>query len=76
MRFTDQVVLTHPLEVVFQAFRDRLTELVPYLPAIESIETVEREDLGPGRVRLANVWQGNRMPGLHPAWDFAYGGSI
>ena len=60
MRFSDDVVLTHPLEVVFEAFRDRLPELVPYLPAIESIETIEREELGPGRVRLVNVWQGNR----------------
>ena len=60
MRFSDEVVLTHPLEVVFEAFRDRLPELVSYLPAIESIETIEREELGPGRVRLVNVWQGNR----------------
>jgi len=60
MRFSDQVILTHPLELVFEAFRDRLSELVPYLPAIESIETVEREALGPGRVRLVNIWQGNR----------------
>lgn len=60
MKFEDQAILSHPLELVFGAFRDRLAELVPYLPAIEAIETVEREELGPGRLRLVNIWQGNR----------------
>jgi len=60
VRFSDQVVLTHPLDAVFEAFRDRLPELTPYLPAIESIETVEREELGPGKLKLVNLWQGNR----------------
>ena len=58
MKFEDQAILSHPLELVFEAFRDRLTELTPYLPAIEAIETVEREELGPGRLRLVNIWHG------------------
>jgi hypothetical protein len=58
--FSQEAILDHPLERVFAAFRDRLAELVAFLPAIESIETVERTELGPGRVRLINVWQGNR----------------
>jgi hypothetical protein len=43
--------------VVFAAYRDRLTELVPHLPNIRAIEVKRREEEG-SLVRLHNVWRG------------------
>jgi len=53
-------VITYPLETVWEAMRDKLPELVPFLADVESIEEVEREELGPKRVRLLNVWQAKK----------------
>jgi hypothetical protein len=51
-------LVTYPVDKVFPVVRDRLTELVPFLPAVDSIELQERAELGPGKVRLVNLWQG------------------
>jgi len=53
-------VITYPLETVWGVMRDKLPELVPFLADVESIEEVEREDQGPGRVRLLNIWQAEK----------------
>jgi hypothetical protein len=43
------------VELVYETLRDRLPEIVPYLPNVESVETVEREDLEEGP-KLLNIW--------------------
>ncbi len=57
MRFNITDELPHPLEDVFETHRDKLLELVDYLPNIDNIETVKREEDGP-IVRLENHWTG------------------
>lgn len=47
--------LPFPRPVVFATYRDRMTEVTPYLPNISSIVVKERSGEG-ARVHLANVW--------------------
>jgi hypothetical protein len=51
-------VIHHPLEQVYLTYRDRLVELVPYLPNVDSVEVLEREPLADG-LRLLNRWKVN-----------------
>ena len=60
MKLHTESVVTHPIDKVWETMRDRLPELVPFLSGAESIEVAEREDLGPGKVRMLNHWQGNK----------------
>ncbi len=46
-----------PLPLVYTTYRDRLQELVPYMPNVRHIETNSRELLD-GRLRCKNVWHG------------------
>ncbi len=46
-----------PRAVVFEAYRDHLVELLPYLPNVRSIEVRSREEKG-AVVDLVNVWHG------------------
>ena len=49
-----------PRALVYETYRDRLPELVPYLPDIASIEVESREDQvdgQPGKSRLVNRWR-------------------
>ncbi len=42
---------------VFETYRDRLVELVPFLPDVRSIEVKERSEKG-DTVEVFNVWRG------------------
>jgi hypothetical protein len=46
-----------PRDVVFEAFRDDITKLLPYLPNVRNIELKSRKDDGP-RSEIAMVWKG------------------
>jgi hypothetical protein len=56
MEFRVPQHLSHPVESVFAAYRDRLVDLVPYLDEIESIEVVERREDG-GKTYITNRWR-------------------
>lgn len=58
MEFSFDADIAGPLERVWELLRDRLTDLVPYLPTIDTIAEVERVVDGP-RTRIVNAWQGN-----------------
>ena len=60
MRIDVRQDVSHPLEKVYATMRDNLPGIVPFLSGVESIETTEREESGPGRVRLLNVWRANK----------------
>ncbi|MFH1130785.1 MAG: hypothetical protein V1754_05580, partial [Pseudomonadota bacterium] len=45
----------HPLKDVYLTYRDHLSELAPYLPNVDKIEAVEREE-SEGQVKLVNRW--------------------
>lgn len=57
MRFTITDELPYPLDQVFSVHRDKLEELVVYLPNVDAVETRVREVDGP-IVRLENHWTG------------------
>jgi hypothetical protein len=46
-----------PRDVVFAAYRDEITELLPYLPNVRRIEVKSRREVGPV-VELVNEWHG------------------
>jgi hypothetical protein len=71
------VELPFPRDLVFETYRDRLTELVPFLPAIKALETRSRKDEGAVST-LLNVWQGGMdipavarafVPSQATTWD-------
>ena len=44
------------LEDVYTTMRDKLVDLVPFLPDIKKIELVERQELDNGKVKIINNW--------------------
>lgn len=57
MRFTITDELPHPRDLVFETHRDKLLELVDYLPNIDAVETKHREEVG-AVSKLENHWTG------------------
>jgi hypothetical protein len=57
MDIKTDVTLSFPRERVFTTYRDRLTELLEFLPNIRGLVIKSRED-GDGVVKLVNAWQG------------------
>lgn len=58
----DQV--NFPLEDVYTCMRDKMTDLVPYLPDVKEIKCIEYENLGDGKVRIVNHWFAeDKIPG-------------
>jgi len=58
MEFTIEELIAGPVNEVFTVMRDKLPDLVPFLPEVESIQVLERAEPGPGRHRFLNLWQG------------------
>ena len=59
MRIQSESVIAHPVDKVFEAYRDRLSEVAHYLDDIKEIVVKEREELD-GAVRLHNVWSSEK----------------
>jgi hypothetical protein len=59
VKFRFDQIINHPRQLVFETYRDRLPELVPYLPNCDRIEVVERSEPAPDVVKLKNLWYGN-----------------
>lgn len=57
MKLRAESTLRFPRALVFATYRDRLVELVPYLPNIRRIEVSSRVEES-SVVRLVNVWHG------------------
>ncbi|MEQ1567893.1 MAG: hypothetical protein ABMA64_19800 [Myxococcota bacterium] len=57
MKFSLVDEIPHPREVVFSTHRDKLQELVPYLPNVKQVVTESRVVEG-AVVKLLNVWHG------------------
>jgi len=56
MEFKTSEIIKHPRDMVYSTYRDHLTELVPYLPNVETITTLKREET-PRGVQLVNQWK-------------------
>ena len=57
MKFSLVDEIPYDRELVFTTHRDKLVELVPYLPNVDSVVVESREEDGE-IVRLVNVWSG------------------
>lgn len=44
-------------ERVYQTFRDRLAELLPYLPDVEDIQVQDREEVDGNTLKVVNLWK-------------------
>jgi hypothetical protein len=49
--------ISHPASLVLETMIEKMEAIVPFLPNVESIETLEREPLADGRVRIVRRWQ-------------------
>jgi len=58
MKVEADTYVDFPRELVFRTYRDRLSELVPYLPNIKQITVESREDSG-DVIKLLNRWEAN-----------------
>ena len=55
--FKTMIVVKHPKPKVWEAMRDRLTEMAPFLDDVSSIKQLDRKDLANGKVLLTNLWK-------------------
>ena len=55
MDFKVTEIIKHPPEEVYLTYRDRLPQLVPYLPNVDLVEVMEKEQTEDG-LRLLNRW--------------------
>ena len=57
MRFEHEEFLLHAVEVVYPLVRDRIEELLPHMPGIESVEVLSRTAESKGRTRVRSRWR-------------------
>ena len=55
MRIDVDSRIQYPREVVYNAYRDHLPDLIPYLPNMKAIEVLERKEDG-NKVTFKNLW--------------------
>ncbi len=56
MQIHADATVSYPREQVFEVYRDHLVDLVPYLPNVDWIKVLERNEDGPV-VHLVNEWK-------------------
>ena len=56
MKLDARDTLNHPKELVWATYRDELPNLVGYLPNIDKIECISREEPELGVIELVNEW--------------------
>ncbi len=59
MRIHSESLIPHPRDEVYLAYRDRLSEVAAYIPDVQEIRVLAREE-GDGTVRLHNLWVADR----------------
>ncbi|MFL5321631.1 MAG: hypothetical protein ACJ790_18355, partial [Myxococcaceae bacterium] len=57
MKLEVSVEVPFPRQRVFEVYRDKLVELLPYLPNVRGIQQIERTDDG-AVSRMLNHWKG------------------
>jgi len=57
MHFEREEFLMHPADQVYPLVRDRILELLPGLPGIESIEILSRSNPAKGKTRVRSRWK-------------------
>jgi hypothetical protein len=76
MKIEREEFLLHPADEVYPLVRDRIDELLPYLPAIQSVEILSREPAVKGKTRVRSRWRirppallGRLLPAAAFVWD-------
>ncbi len=59
MRIHSESLIRHPRQRVYEAYRDRLSEVAAYIPDIREIRVESREE-GQAGVKLHNLWVADR----------------
>ena len=59
MNFDSETLVSHPASAVLETMVERMEDIVPFLDTVDSIETLEREELDGGRIRIVRRWQGS-----------------
>mgnify|MGYP002633954990 CR=1 FL=1 len=59
MRIHSESIIRHPRDAAFGAYRDRLSDIVPYLADIKEVRVLSRKE-APGSVTLHNLWVADR----------------
>lgn len=59
MKFRIEDRIPYPIERVYEAQREKLADLAPFLTDVERIDVLEREVLPDGRIRFLNLWVGS-----------------
>ncbi|MGH7897396.1 MAG: hypothetical protein ACREQQ_05555 [Candidatus Binatia bacterium] len=57
MRIAREEYILHPADRVYPLVRDRIYELLPKLPGVESIEILSRAAEGKGKTRVRSRWK-------------------
>ncbi len=61
MDFNASARIDHDADEIVQLMIQRMDQLAPHLPHVDAIETLERETLPQGRIRVVRRWRGNRQ---------------
>lgn len=76
MRIEREEYVMHSADKVFPLMRDRLQELLPHLPNIESIEVLSRKAEAAGKTRVKSRWKvrapallGRVLPAAALVWE-------
>ena len=76
MKIEREEFLLHSADEVYPLVRDRIDELLPHLPAIQSVEILSREPTVKGKTRVRSRWRirppavlGRLLPAAAFVWD-------
>jgi hypothetical protein len=59
MHFDNETRVSHPASDVLETMVERMEDIVPFLETVDAIETLEREELPDGRIKIVRKWQGS-----------------
>ena len=60
MNFQKEDTIAHPADLVLEIMMQRIEAIVPYLPNIERIDTLEKKASRDGRQRVIRRWQASK----------------
>ena len=76
MRIEREEFLLHPADEVYPLVRDRIEELLPHLPGVESVEILSRQPAAKGKTRVKSRWKlrppallGRLLPAAAFVWE-------
>ena len=59
MNFEKASVVSHPAALVLETMIERMQEIVPFLPSVNGIELISRDDQANGQIKIVRKWHGS-----------------